>query len=139
MGDICLAAIQFIEFTLYGYDGIIFIVAGCMFSLDALLLIWLISYKGNQDNAPRYVWMINVISNASTIIAYSIGRVFIVFRLRAAKDATTNQRIIAATLFVLSFPLKCIKLYIMFKYKQFCKSGITQQKNEKYNQLLSKK
>ena len=135
--DILLAVIQIFEFALYGFDGIIFIVTACMFALDAILLIWLISFKRQQEHAPKWVLIINLVSNALTVTAYSVGRIFIVFGLKAAKSAKLYQRITAATFFVLFFPMKFIKLYIMYRYKQFCKGGSTESNDEKNEQLLT--
>lgn len=120
--DIILSVIQFAEYVSFGLDGFVFVVAGCMFGLDALLLIGLLSFKRDSSNAPRSLLWINLVSNVLSIAVYSIGRVFIIFAIESASEAKTYQRAVTATLFILFFPMKVIKIYIMFKYKKYCGS-----------------
>ena len=134
--DILLAVLQVFEYISYGDDGLIFIISGCMFSLDAILLIWLLSYKGFESHAPKYVVLINFLSNALTIIVYSVSRVFIVFGLKVGSKSKLYQKIIAGTLYVTFFPMKLIKLYIMYQYKKFCEGGSAAH-DLKYHNLLA--
>ena len=134
--DILIAITQFVEFITFGYDGLIFIAAGSMFTLDAILLIWLLSYKGPKSNSPKYVLYLNCVSNALTIIVYSIGRVFVVFAIGPAQNAKIYQKLIAATLFIVFTPMKLIKLYIMYSYKKFCVGGDATD-DPKYENLLA--
>ena len=121
--DILLAGIQIFEFVSYGEHGLVFILSAIMFGLDAILLIWLLSYKQPHTHAPKYILYINLLSNIITIIIYSISRVYIVFALGVCKNSKLYQKIIAGTLYVMFFPMKLIKLYIMEQYKKYCQGG----------------
>lgn len=134
--DILLAVIQALEYIAYGDHGLIFIISGSMFTLDAILLIWLLSYKGSEKHAPKYALFINLFSNISTIIVYSVSRVFIVFGLEVGAKSVLYQKIVAGSLFITFFPMKLIKLYIMYQYKRFCKGGKAVE-DPKYENLLA--
>jgi len=97
-------------------DGLIFIVTGCMFFLDGILLVWLISYKGAESVAPRWLLIINIMSNSSTLIPYIIGRVILILYMENA----ANMRLISWTLFGVGLLLKILKLYVLWKYKKCC-------------------
>ena len=138
--DIIVALINVFDWWSYGEDlhwcGIIFILAACMFGIDALLLQWLISYKSTR--CPRWLYRINIISNVHTLIPYSIGRVIIFMGIDVAHDAPVWLRIISATIYCLAFPMQCLKLYIMWKYSMYCRgTRCCSSQNEKEEKLLN--
>lgn len=56
----------------------IYLITGCMFAIDALLLIWLLTYKSNESIAPMWLLVVNWITNSITLVPYTIGRAMII-------------------------------------------------------------
>ena len=58
-------------------DGYVFGITAAMFTIDALLLVWLLERGSGSDSAPIWLLVINWISNLSRLVPYIVGRAVI--------------------------------------------------------------
>ena len=118
--DIVIAALQFLDFYLFGMDDVIFIITGFLFIIDVILLFWLLSY----DKPPKYCVYINVITNCLSLTSYTISKILLFTGVDGSIEFGTDI-VLSLIFFILFFPIKVLKIRIIYKYEQFCIGNVS--------------
>eukprot|EP01084_Bolivina_argentea_P083596 151361_1 len=118
--DIVMAVEMFGLFSQFK-DQYLFVITGVLICIDAFAMWKLLKYEGTP---PKYFLYFNMGSNITSVILYLITKIVMFVDYDKYVGNGTTAMIISIVAFVLLFPLKLLKTYLLFKYKAFIKTEI---------------